>query len=57
MNLFNRNQNPVKKQQAEYEKLRKDAMLAQRAGDIVQSAELHEKADELLARIEAARST
>jgi len=57
MNLFNKKKSPEQKRQAEYENLRKEAMLAQRGGDIVKSAELHAKADAVLALIEGGSSS
>lgn len=53
MKFFSKPKSQVQKLQEQYEKLRKDAMLAQRGGDIVKSAELHAKADELLKEIES----
>ncbi len=50
MTLFSKN--PEKKLRKEYETLMKQAMEAQRGGDIVKSAQLHEKAEAVLKKIE-----
>ncbi len=46
---------PDQKLQREYERLMKEAMLAQRGGDIVKSSELHAQAEILWKEIETAR--
>jgi len=53
MKLFSKK--PDQKLQREYERLMKEAMLAQRGGDIVKSSELHAQAEILWKEIEAAR--
>ena len=52
MNLFSK-KTPGKKLRSQYETLMKEAMNAQRSGDIVKSSELHAKAEEILKQIEA----
>ena len=52
MNLFSK-KTPEKKLRSQYETLMKEAMNAQRGGDIVKSSELHEQAEALLKQIEA----
>lgn len=52
MNLFSK-KSPEKKLRAQYETLMKEAMMAQRGGDIVKSSELHAQAEEVLKRLEA----
>ena len=54
MKLFS--SNPEKKLRKEYEALMKQAMEAQRGGDIVKSSQLHEQAEALLKKIEAGKS-
>lgn len=51
MNLFKKN--PGDKLRGQYKKLMEQAMLAQRAGDIVKSSEIHAEAEKLLKEIEA----
>ncbi|MCC5847300.1 MAG: Lacal_2735 family protein [Verrucomicrobia bacterium] len=48
---------PEKKLRKEYEALMKQAMDAQRGGNIVKSSELHEKAAEVLKKIETMESS
>lgn len=52
MGLFSKN--PTDKLRKQYETLMKQAMEAQRGGDIVKSSELHAQADEVLKKLEAA---
>lgn len=52
MNLFSK-KTPDKKLRSQYETLMKEAMNAQRSGDIVKSSELHAKAEEILKQIES----
>lgn len=55
MNLFS-NKTPAKKLQSQYETLMKEAMTAQRGGDIVKSSELHARAEAILKQIDALQS-
>jgi hypothetical protein len=49
MNFFKKD--PSAKLRAEYERLMKEAMLAQRAGDIVKSSELNAQAEKIFAQL------
>lgn len=44
--------NPSVKLQKQYESLMRDAMNAQRGGDIVKSSELHAQAEEILKQLD-----
>lgn len=52
MKLFS-SKNPEDKLRKQYEKLQREAMQAQRGGDIVKCSELTAKADEVMKEIDA----